>query len=131
MTYFDDIGGNKMNVSSVSVGSTGGASSSIDAQIAALNKRKMVLFKRMSELGNSGDSQKVKEEKMQLLKLEIGMIDMQIAQLMQKKMEMQKKNQKDAMATAADSHLPPSPSDMLFPEKGNKNSDIPTIDIRL
>jgi len=120
-----------MNVSvtnaSVSGGITSGQSGSIDKQIQMLMKRKTVLFQRLNDIVNGEDDVKVKEEKVKAIRMEINLIDLQIQQLIQRKAELEKEGKSTAHAAA--DKLPPSPSELLAPER--VKSEERFLDIRM
>lgn len=120
-----------MNVSvtnaSLSGGIASGQGGSIDKQIQMLNKRKTVLFQRITDIVNGGDEAKVKEEKVKVIRMEINLIDLQIQQLIRRKMELEKEGKSTTGATA--DKLPPSPSELLAPER--EKQDVRFIDIKM
>ncbi|WP_055105606.1 hypothetical protein [Paenibacillus ihumii] len=101
---------------------------SIDKQIQMLNRRKEAIFQKIADVIHSDDEQKVKEEKIKALKMEINLIDLQIQQLMKKKMEMEK--QKKSAVEMGEAPLPPSPSDLIQPDRQPKQNNG-FIDIKL
>lgn len=120
-----------MNVSaivSMSGGLSGGQTNSIDKQIQQLNKRKATIFQKIVDVVNGDDEQKVKDEKVKALRMEINLIDLQIQQLLKKKMEMEKQK-KSAVEPGVDK-LPPSPSDLIQPER-QEQRDRPILDIKV
>ncbi len=119
-----------MNISaagSLSGSFTSANSGSIDKQIEMLNKRKAALFQKMNDVLNGEDGVKDKEEKIKIIKIEINMIDLQIQQLIQKKIEMEKRGK--STAAGGTDQLPPSPSEMMHPEKEKKDSIFINIQI--
>lgn len=121
-----------MNVSAVSAGglvSAGsGAASGIDRQIERLNKRKAVIAEKMLAVATGDDEQKVKDEKIKALKMEMQVIDMQIQQLMKKKMEMEK--QKQDPSQAAEGDIGPSISELIQPDNKPQGDSV-FIDMKL
>ncbi|CAH8718490.1 FlxA-like family protein [Paenibacillus thiaminolyticus] len=121
-----------MNVSAVSAGglaSTGsGAASGIDRQIERLNKRKAVIAEKMLAVATGDDEQKVKDEKIKALKMEMQVIDMQIQQLLKKKMEMEKKKQDPTQADEGD--IGPSISELIQPDNKPQGDSV-FIDLKL
>lgn len=121
-----------MNVSAVSAGglvSAGsGASSGIDRQIERLNKRKAVIAEKMLAVATGDDEQKVKDEKIKALKMEMQVIDMQIQQLLKKKMEMEKKQQDPSQAAEGD--IGPSISELIHSDNKPQGDSV-FIDMKL
>ena len=87
-----------MNVSAASsmsaIGASSGQISNIDKQIELLNKRKTIIAQKMVAVARGDDDKKLKDEKIRALTMEINAIDMQINQLIKKKMEL-KENKND------------------------------------
>lgn len=107
-----------MNISTTAPsggGFTTGQTGTIDKQIQMLMKRKAVLFRKMSDIINGEDEPKVKEEKTKAIRMEINVVDLQIQQLIQKKMELEKRGKSEAIIGA--DKLPPSPSDLIHPDR--------------
>lgn len=100
----------------------------IDKQIQMLNKRKADIFNKIVDVINGDDEQEVKDEKIKALRMEISLIDLQIQQLMQKKIEQEK--QKSSPVDEKTNPLPPSPSDLIQPDKQQQKSNI-FLDIRI
>ncbi|CAH8773024.1 FlxA-like family protein [Paenibacillus dendritiformis] len=121
-----------MNVTAVSAGgpvSAGsGAASGIDRQIERLNKRKAVIAEKMLAVATGDDAQKVKDEKIKALKMEMQVIDMQIQQLLKKKMEMEKKQQDPSQA--AEGGIGPSISELIQPDNKPQGDSV-FIDMKL
>lgn len=86
--------------------------SAIDRQIELLNKRKQAIFRKITDVINGDDNEKVKKEKIEALRLEIEFIDLQIQQLIRKKTERQRQKQSDRAIYP----LPPSPSELIQPD---------------
>lgn len=101
-------------------GITGGQTG-IDRQIQMLNKRKEAIFQKIADVIHGDDEQKIKEEKIKALRMEINSIDLQIQQLMQKKMEMEK--QKKSAVEMGEAPLSPSPSDLIQPDREPKQNN--------
>jgi len=108
-------------------GFSSGQAGSIDKQIQMLMKRKTVLFQKISDILGGEDSPKDKEEKIKVIRIEINLIDLQIQQLIQKKIEMEKRG-KSAVVVGTDK-LPPSPSDLIHPEREQREGHF--INIKL
>nr|WP_240463443.1 FlxA-like family protein [Paenibacillus apiarius] len=125
-----------VNISTVSslgaIGSTSGQgqASSIDAQIEKLNKRKAVIAQKIVAVATGDDEQKLKEEKIKALNLEINAIDLQISQLIQKKMELEKNKNDPSKAKGATDEIGPSASDLIHPDDKQQGNHI-FIDIKL
>jgi len=117
-----------MNVSAVSMSGISSGQTDIDKQIQALNKRKEVIIEKIVAVVNGDDDVKTKEEKVKALRMEISVIDLQIQQLMQKKIEREK--QKNSTADSGAVPLPPSPSDLIQPERPQKEN-TGFIDIKI
>ncbi|MBG9795118.1 hypothetical protein ABD76_22645 [Paenibacillus dendritiformis] len=121
-----------MNVSAVSAGglvsSGSGAASGIDRQIERLNKRKAVIAEKMLAVATGDDEQKVKDEKIKALKMEMQVIDMQIQQLLKKKMEMEKNKQDPSKSNTGD--IGPSISDLIQPDEKPQGNSV-FIDMKL
>lgn len=111
-----------MNVSAAlpMSGFTGGQTD-IDRQIQVLNKRKEAIFQKIVDVANGDDGQKIKEEKIKALRMEINSIDLQIQQLMRRKIEMEK--QKESAVETGVTPLSPSPSDLIQPDREPKQNN--------
>lgn len=113
----------RSNISTVSSGKT-----SIDRQIDNLNKRKAEIVEKIMDVINGDDEQKVKDKKIEALRMEITLIDLQIQQLLQKKIEQERQQNQSAVEWVAP--LPPSPSDLIQPDRQEKQSKL-SIDIKI
>lgn len=119
-----------MNISAVHrqpVPSVAGGRSSIDRQIDMLNKRKAEIIEKIVDVINGDDSQEVKEEKIKALRMELSLIDLQIQQLIQKKMAQEKQEQSTGEVVPP---LPPSASDLIQPDRQEKRSNL-YIDLKI
>lgn len=119
-----------MNISTAAPlggGFASGQGGSIDKQIQMLMKRKTVLFQKITDILSGEDPPKDKEEKIKVIRIEVNMIDLQIQQLIQKKIEMEKRG-KSAVGIGPDK-LPPSPSDLIHPEREQRESHFINIQV--
>jgi len=105
-----------------------GQTGAIDRQIQMLMKRKVVLFQKIADVISGEDEPKVKEEKIKVIRIEINVIDLQIQQLIQKKIEMEKRG-KSAVTTTGTDKLPPSPSDLIHPEREEREGRFINIKV--
>jgi len=110
-------------VRGVSIGPT-----AIDQKIKALMKRKQAIVGKIIDVVNGDDEQKVKEQKIKALRMEMQFIDLEIARLKQKKEEL-KKGKKHAHGFES-GDLPPSPSDLIHPGPGNRAMK-PQLDLKV
>ena len=107
-----------MNISTTAPlggGFTNGQAGTIDKQIQMLMKRKAVLFRKIGDIISGEDELKAKEEKTKVIRMEINMIDLQIQQLIQKRIELEKRGKSEAIIGA--DKLPPSPSDLVHSDR--------------
>lgn len=99
---------------------------SIDRKIQALLKRKKEILQKMADVVNGDDEQKIKEEKIKALRMELEFIDLEIQQLLRKKRE--PKKAKDP--AIVNDRLPPSPSDLIQPRRSHEQIHA-SIDIKM
>ncbi len=119
-----------MNISTTAPlggGFASGQTGAIDKQIQMLMKRKKILFQKISDIISGEDQPKDKEEKIKVIRIEINMIDLQIQQLIQKKIEMEKRG-KSAVVIGTDK-LPPSPSDLIHLDREQRESQFINIKV--
>lgn len=89
----------------------------IDRRIQALTKRKREIVGKIRDVLNSGDDPKIKKKKIEAMRMEIRLIDLEIARLQQKKAD---RATGKAYATSRESdRLPPSLSSLIHPGPGN------------
>lgn len=120
-----------MNISTTTPlggGFASGQTGAIDKQIQMLMKRKNILFRKISDIIGGEDQPKDKEEKIKIIRTEINLIDLQIQQLIQKKIELAKRG-KSAVVVISTDKLPPSPSDLIHPDREQRESQFINIKV--
>ncbi|WP_019424116.1 hypothetical protein [Paenibacillus sp. OSY-SE] len=123
-----------MNVSAASsmsaIGVSSGQISNIDKQIELLNKRKTIIAQKMVVVARGDDDKKLKDEKIRALTMEINAIDLQINQLIKKKMELKENKNDPSKANSSTNEIGPSASDLIQPDNKQQGNHI-FIDMKL
>lgn len=119
-----------MKVSSVVVaGGFSPAKSAIDRKIQALTRRKQEIIGKVFDVVQGDDDPKVKKQKVEALRMEIQLIDMEITRLKKKKAEQERS--KRHIPDFESDKLPPSPSDLIHPGPGNGESGKDGLDLKV
>jgi len=92
----------------------------IDRRIQALTKRKQEIVGKIRDVLNGKDDPKIKKKKIEAMRMEIRLIDLEIARLQQKKADRAKG--KAYAASRESDRLPPSLSGLIHPGPGNNEA---------